>query len=169
MTDRLPGAPGQYIMTVAAAEAQKILTGEAVAVTLIRDDQPLAEGTPYNKQSVLPDELAAKICPNVPDPTPADALRGLSKKKSVATLLAAGWTETAEGYKQTVLNGSILGDDNESVHAWPAYTGSKNEDERIMEAVSAVYHAETKPGSVTFACLNDVPEVDIPIIVEVSH
>ena len=80
MTDRVPGAPGQYKMTVSAEEAQKLLTGEAVTVTLVRNDQPLVEGTPYNKASVLPDDLAAQICPNVTDPTPADALRGLLPK-----------------------------------------------------------------------------------------
>lgn len=77
MTDRVPGAPGQYTMTVSAEEAQKLLTGEAVTVTLVRNDQPLVEGTPYNKASVLPDDLAAQICPDVADPTPADAFRGL--------------------------------------------------------------------------------------------
>ena len=80
MTDRVPGAPGQYILTVSAAEAQKILTGEQVTVTLKRDDQPLVEGTPYNKASVLPDELAAMICPGISDPTPADAYVGLLKR-----------------------------------------------------------------------------------------
>ena len=80
MTDRVPGAPGQYTMTVSAEEAQKLLTGEAVTITLKRDDRPLVEGTPYNKASVLPDDLAAQICPNVSDPTPADALRALLPK-----------------------------------------------------------------------------------------
>lgn len=81
MTDRVPGAPGQYKFTVSAAEAQKILTGETVTVTLIRDDQPQVPGTPYNKAAVLPDDLAAIICPDAADPTPADALRGLLPKR----------------------------------------------------------------------------------------
>lgn len=80
MTDRVPGAPGQYILTVSAAEAQKILTGEPVAVTLKRDDQPLVEGTPYNKAAVLPDKLASILCPGALDPTPADAFLGVLKK-----------------------------------------------------------------------------------------
>ena len=78
MTDRKPTAPGQYKMTVTVNEAQKLLAGEQVTVTLLRDDQPVAEGTPYNKASVLPDDLAAVICPDVVDPTPADALRALA-------------------------------------------------------------------------------------------
>lgn len=169
MTDRIPGAPGQYKMTVEASEAQKILTGEAVTVTLTRDDQPLVEGTPYNKQSVLPDELASRICPNVPDPTPADALNGISKKKTAATLLAAGWVESSGVYSQTLLIGSVLGDENESVHSWPVCAGNKEENEAVLDAATAVSYAKTAAGSVTFVCLSDKPDTDIPIIVEVSR
>ena len=169
MTDRVPGAPGQYTMTVAAAEAQKILTGEAVTVTLVRDDQPLVEGTPYNKQSVLPDDLAARICPNVTDPTPADAMNGLSKRKFPVTLLAAGWVESSGVHTQRILNSAILGDDNESVKSWPVYSGTKATDEAIRDACAAVTYARTSAGAVTFTCIEDVPEVDIPVIVEVSR
>ena len=169
MTDRVPGAPGQYTMTVAAAEAQKILTGEAVTVTLMRDDQPLVEGTPYNKQSVLPDDLAARICPNVIDPTPADAMNGLSKRKFPVTLLAAGWVESSGVFNQRILNSAIIGDDNESVKSWPVYTGTKATDEAIREACSAVTYAKTSAGAITFTCIEEAPAVDIPVIVEVSR
>lgn len=169
MTDRVPGAPGQYTMTVAAAEAQKILTGEAVTVTLVRDDQPLVEGTPYNKQSVLPDELATRICPNVTDPTPADAMNGLSKRKFPITLLAAGWVESSGMYTQRILNSAILGDDNESVKSWPVYSGMKATDEALRDACGAVTYASTSAGAVTFVCLDEAPGVDIPVIVEVSR
>ena len=77
MTDRIPGAPGQYKATVTAAELEKMQNGEAFTITMTRDDQPIVEGTPYNKESVLPDDLAGSICPNVEDPAPADALRAL--------------------------------------------------------------------------------------------
>ena len=169
MTDRVPGAPGQYTMTVAANEAQKILTGEAVTVTLVRDDQPLVEGTPYNKQAVLPDDLAMRICPDVTDPTPADAMNGLSKKKFPITLLAAGWVESSGVYTQKILNSSILGDDNESVKSWPVYSGNKATDEAIKDACTAVTYAKTSAGAVTFVCLDESPTVDIPVIVEVSR
>lgn len=79
MTDRQPGAPGQYRMTPDASTVQKFLTGETITVTLERDDQPVVEGTPYNKASVLPDELAKVLCPDILDPTPADALGALYK------------------------------------------------------------------------------------------
>lgn len=169
MTDRVPGAPGQYIMTVAASETQKILTGEAVRVTLARDDMPLVEGTPYNKQSVLPDDLAARICPDVVDPTPADAMNGLSKRKYPATLLSEGWVISSGVYTQRILNSAIKGDDNESVKSWPIYTGVKATDEAIRDACVAVTYAKATAGAVTFYCLDEIPEVDIPVIVEVSR
>ena len=169
MTDRVPGAPGQYIMTVSASEAQKILTGESVRVTIVRDDQPLVEGTPYNKQSVLPDDLAARICPDVVDPTPADAMNGLSKRKYPVTLLAEGWVNSSGVYTQRILNSAIKGDDNESVKSWPVYTGVKATDEAIRDACSAVTYGKTTAGAVTFYCLDEAPEVDIPVIVEVSR
>ncbi len=169
MRDRIPGAPGQYTMTVSAPEAQKILTGEPVTVTLVRDDQPIVEGTPYNKQSVLPDDLASRICPNVEDPTPADALNGLSKKKYEITLLSSGWVSSDGMYTQRVLVGSVLGDDNESVKSWPVYSGVKATDEALRDAAAMVTYAKTSAGAVTFTCLEEAPAVDIPVIVEVSR
>ena len=77
MTDRVPGAPGQYNATVTEAELQKLQTAESFTITLTRDDQPITEGTPYSKAAVLPDELAVLLCPDIADPTPADALAAL--------------------------------------------------------------------------------------------
>lgn len=169
MTDRVPGAPGQYTMTVSASDAQKLLTGESVSVTLIRDDQPVVEGTPYNKASVLPDELASRLCPNVVDPTPADAMNGLSKRKNPETLLSSGWTKTDGVYTQRIVNSDILGDENESVKCWPVYTGIKATDEELLDACAEVTYAKTTAGAITFYCLDDCPAVDIPIILEVSR
>lgn len=80
MTDRVPGAPGRYTATLTEAERAKMLAGESFSITLVRNDAPVTEGTPYNKASVLPDSLAAVICPDVTDPTPADALSALMAK-----------------------------------------------------------------------------------------
>ena len=101
MHDRQPGAPGQYTMTIQADQLAKLLAGEACTIVLVRDDQPIAVGTPYNKASVLPDDLAASICPSVTDPTPADAFKGLLARRYVKTLPASGWSDTAP-YTQTV-------------------------------------------------------------------
>ena len=78
MKDRVAGAPGQYKATVAGAEFNKLQNGEPFAITLQRDDKPEVEGTPYSKAAVLPDDLAHRLCPNLADPSPADALKALS-------------------------------------------------------------------------------------------
>lgn len=169
MTDRQPGAPGQYIMTIDASVAQNILVGQPVTVHLDRDDQPLVEGTPYNKASVLPDDLAARICPNVTDPTPADALNGLSKRKFPVTLLAAGWVSSDGMYTQKIPISAILGDENESVRSWPVYSGDKAAIEALKEATAAVTFAQKSAGAITYTCLDEIPIVDIPAIVEVSR
>ncbi len=77
MTDRVPGAPGQYQMVIAQDQFTLLQKGQNAVVNIKRDDKPITEGTPYSKLTVLPDELAKKICPDVLDPTPADAFRGL--------------------------------------------------------------------------------------------
>ena len=80
MTDRIPGAPGQFKAVVTEAELLKMQSGEEFTITMTRDDQPIVEGTPYSKAAVLPDTLAQSLCPEVADPTPADALAALLPK-----------------------------------------------------------------------------------------
>lgn len=82
MQDRQPGKPGQHKATLTAAEFQKMQTGQQFTITMIRDDQPIVEGTPYSKAAVLPDAVAESICPGVNNPTPADAFRALQSKKA---------------------------------------------------------------------------------------
>lgn len=77
MTDRQVANPGQYKAVVSLADLAKMQNGEEFVLHLMRDDNPLTEGTPYNKASVLPDELAKTLCPDVADPTPADAIAAL--------------------------------------------------------------------------------------------
>ena len=84
MTDRVPGAPGQYSAVIRTEELEKLQNGENFIITLTRDDQPITPGTPYSKAAVLPDELAALICPGVEDPAPKDALEGLYTGKAPA-------------------------------------------------------------------------------------
>ena len=80
MKDRVPGAPGQYKAVINGAELEKLNAGEEFTITMTRDDQPITEGTPYSKAAVLPDALAAALCPGMDDPTPADALSALHGK-----------------------------------------------------------------------------------------
>ena len=84
MTDRIPGAPGRCKAVVTGQELQKMQAGEEFAITLRRDDQPIREGTPYSKAAVLPDAVAAALCPGVDDPTPGDAFAVLQSQKADA-------------------------------------------------------------------------------------
>ena len=84
MQDRQPGAPGQYKALLTAAEFQKMQAGAQFTITMTRDDQPIVEGTPYSKAAVLPDDLAGIICPDVVNPTPADAFSALCTGKAPA-------------------------------------------------------------------------------------
>lgn len=159
MTDRVPGAPGQYIMTVEASEAQKILTGEAVTVTLKRNDQPLVEGTPYNKAAVLPDDLAGTICPGVSDPTPADAFNGLLSKRYVIVLGSAGWSNN----QQTAIIPSVTADVTKTdVYASP----DPKDDNYAAYVENGVRLYAQRDGAVVFKC-EDVPEININVNVVV--
>ena len=63
-----------------------------------------------------------------------------------------------------------ISDDNVvSVKSWPVYTGVKSTDEAIRDACAAVTYGKTTAGAVTFYCLDEAPEADIPVIVEVSR
>lgn len=73
MKDRVSGAPGQYSAVVTGADFQKMQKGEPFSIKLLRDDKPEVQGTPYSKASVLPDNVANKLCPGIEDPSPADA------------------------------------------------------------------------------------------------
>jgi hypothetical protein len=84
MRDRIPGAPGQYKAVIAENQLAAMQAGEQFVITLVRDDQPVVEGTPYNKESVLPEELAQALCPDIDDPTLADALAALLPKSGGA-------------------------------------------------------------------------------------
>lgn len=77
MKDRVANRPGQYQAVISPRDYQLMQNGKSFAITLTRDDDPIEEGTPYNKASVLPDSLAAALCPRIANPTPADALRNL--------------------------------------------------------------------------------------------
>ena len=108
MTDRLPNSPGKYSAVVTGAELQKMQTGEPFAITLQLDDDPVREGTPYSKAAVLPDQLAAKLCPETEDPAPKDAFRGLWEKKADGIRRKSGTVISIEDSAHTPLKGLKL-------------------------------------------------------------
>lgn len=155
MTDRVPGAPGQYTMVVDAATAQNLLLGEAVTVVLTRNDQPLVEGTPYNKASVLPDDLASIVCPGITDPTPADAYTGLLTKRYAVVLSVANWSNN----RQTVSVPGVTSDPYKTdVFAAPA-TQEDNYSEYVDKGIRLYAQNDN---SVVFSC-DTVPDKNVTV------
>lgn len=158
MQDRQPGAPGQYILKISVEEVQKLLNSEECVVVLTRDDQPAVEGTPLNKATFLPDELAAKICPDIEDPTPADALQNVFDKTkdavlmstTTATLLASRWSNNS----QTVNAEGVTEDNNIIPCPAPESHTAYND--------SSVRCFAQADGKLTFAC-DQVPSVDLTV------
>ncbi len=115
MTDRVPGAPGQYSAVIGKDELQKLQEGEPFAITLTRDDRPIKEGTPYSKAAVLPDAVAQVLCPEVTDPAPKDAFAALQEKKADVIQHRTGSVITATNSAYTPLKGlKLYGNTNQN-------------------------------------------------------
>lgn len=164
MKDRQPGAPGQYKAVITPSELQKLQSGEQFVITMVRDDQPVVEGTPYNKASVLPDDLAGRICPAVTDPTPADALRNLLARRTDATLTVSGWEGSDAPFTQSILIDVL---ETETPHVSPVLPDRDDEADAIEVAFGCISKAKTRNGSILFICRYEKPDTDIPIQIEV--
>ena len=126
MTDRIPNAPGRCKAVVTSEELQKMQSGEEFAITLRRDDNPIVEGTPYNKASVLPDELAARLCPGLSDPMLKDALYTLQEQKADVGRKETGSPITmADSASAPLLGLRIFGKDNVDENLEPHPVGEK--------------------------------------------
>lgn len=111
MKDRVPGAPGQYKAVITPQEQQKLSAAEPFIITLTRDDHPVTEGTPYSKAAVLPDILAASLCPDVEDPTPADAFSALHKKALESIDYPGCYYRVVEGETEWLNPPMLLGEE----------------------------------------------------------
>lgn len=84
-----------------------------------------------------------------------------------ATIPASGWPDVAP-YHQIVHIPGVLGTDHP--HIFPVYArDDKEEAEKQVEAWSKIYKAGTGAENITFFCLKEKPEVDIPIQIEVNR
>ena len=104
-------------------------------------------------------------------PTPVSASNAVNKgyvdtQTVPATLSAASWVGDAAPYTQTITVAGLT--DAKRAHAHPVYSGTLETDLAIKEACACVSYAKSSGAEVTFYCLEDKPEADIPIEVEVS-
>ena len=83
-----------------------------------------------------------------------------------ATLAAAGWSASAP-YTQTVAVAGVTA--GKPPYITPVYSGVADADIALREACAAVSYAKPGTGNVTFVCLEDKPQTDIPVQVEVKR
>ena len=83
-----------------------------------------------------------------------------------AVLTKDGWSEAAP-YTQTISVASVKS--QKPPHICPVYSGEAEADEALAGACAAVTYAKTADGAVTFVCLREKPESDIPIRMEVRR
>lgn len=83
-----------------------------------------------------------------------------------ATLTAAGWSASAP-YTQTVAVAVVRA--GSPPYITPVYSGVVDADIALREACAAVSYAKPGAGTVTFVCLENKPETNIPVQVEVKR
>lgn len=83
-----------------------------------------------------------------------------------AVLTAEGWSQEVP-YTQTISVAAVKA--KNPPHICPSYSGETEADEALAEACTAVTYAKTADGEVTFVCLREKPESDIPIQMEVRR
>ena len=81
------------------------------------------------------------------------------------TLTAAGWTGSSAPYVQSVVITGLT--DEKRAMVYPAYGSDMSANIALKGACGMVSLASRDGGTVTFVCLEDKPEVDIPVCVEV--
>lgn len=98
MKDRTPRFPGRVILNP--------VSGQANTFDVVRADEPLEEGTPINKQTLLTDDTAAEVWPaeasRPADPTVDDALLQLSKYSKIAHGSYTGTGYAGTGYENVL-------------------------------------------------------------------
>ena len=83
-----------------------------------------------------------------------------------ATLTASGWSSAAP-YTQTLDVAGVTA--GKPTYITPVYSGVADKDIAMREGCAAVSYAKSGAGTVTFVCLEDKPETDIKIQVEVKR
>lgn len=81
-----------------------------------------------------------------------------------ANLSVAGWSASAP-YSQQVIVAGVMPE--KPPHVSPVYTADNAA--ALMEACACITYATAGTDLITFVCLNDKPQVDIPIQVEVHR
>ena len=87
----------------------------------------------------------------------------VDEKHLVFTATIIEWTDN----KATLTISGLVESDN--AHVTPVYSDSAEDNLKIKEAWNMVTYADVQTDSITFVCLEDVPTVNIPILIEVNR
>lgn len=139
-------------------------TEAALAQQLLTPGLPLAGGTMTGEIAMGGKKITGLG-------TPAESSDAVNKtyvdqKRQVltASLPAAGWTEEAP-YAQTISVNGILASDWPRLE--PVYTGDAVTDQALWEAFSCISYGLPMAQRISFYCLGERPEIDIPLRIEV--
>ncbi|MDD5882621.1 MAG: hypothetical protein PUD70_00870 [Firmicutes bacterium] len=160
-SEEIPAVPqGKYLWT---RRVQQWDTGEAVTDYSVAYFGTDGSGTVNSVCGVSPDENG-----NVQ--LTAEAVGAVNKEYvdttvAAATLTAAGWVGSGP-YTQTITVAGLT--DGRRCMVYPAYDGDDADANIAMEeACGCLSYSKREGQNVTFTCLEDKPEVDIDVIVEV--
>ena len=151
MQDRVPTYAGRVRLTP--------VQNQDNIYDLVRADEPIQEGTPLNKSTLLTDETAQAMG-LTSDATPNDAFSQLTSKTVNATLTVAGWG--AEDVSQTVAVIGVTASNNIVV----SLSENSTADEVSASAEAMVRATAQGDGTVTFTCLSGTAPA-IPLTVSV--
>lgn len=166
MKDRVPGSPGRVLITPEGG-------GAAFYATMARADNPIQEGDPLNKATLLTDETAALFGLGA-NSLPTDVLAAIKlmlDSKAVTTTLTAtipaAWSAdtTNGGYYQIVAVPGILASDNPIVDLVLGTDVAANTNQK--RSWSYVDRIVTAEGSVTVYANNRMPEVALNVQMKV--
>ena len=159
-SDSIPAVPqGKYLWT---RRVQQWDTGEAVTDYSVAYFGTDGSGTVNSVCGVSPDESG-----NVQ--LTAESVGAVNQEyvdttEAAATLLAAGWTGSGP-YTQTVTVAALT--DGRLCMVYPAYGDDAAANIAMNEACGCLSYSKREGQNLTFTCLEDKPEVDIDVIVEV--
>lgn len=112
------------------------------------------------------DTMTGKL--SVPTPTAAAHAvnKGYADTRQVAiTLLASGWTGDTAPYVQNVEVDGLT--DEKYAKAYPVWPEALEDKLALSEETAKVRAATRSGGTMTFECWEEMPELDIPVTVEV--
>ena len=163
MVDRKPTYKNRVLITKESDGSQEYITWEHA-------DEPITEGTPLNKQTLLSDDTATELGLSSEDEqTPNGAFAQIaedldSMADRTVTLPASDWSDSAP-YTQTVTVSGMTADWKPGTPTLPKSDTTLNVSTCLaeLEALRCINACTSSTNALTFMCFEDRPETTITI------